>query len=338
MIRVAVIGATGYTGAEFRRLALEHPSLQITTLCADSRAGQSLSSALPSFLGFDLPPLTKFDAAVVAEAADFAVLGLPHGAAQDVAAELRDRGVRVVDMSADHRFGDPAAFEAIYGPHRHPERLSEAVYGLPELHREAIRGANLVGCAGCYPTSVILAAKPAIEASLLDSAEIIADCKSGVSGAGRQPSAGAHFPETSEGLRAYKTFSHRHAPEMSMALSGVKVRFTPHLVPMNRGILSTVYLRLRPGVDAATVRDVYRKRYAAEAFVKLLDEGQHPDSRNVRGTNFCHLGLFVDDDLLCVQSAIDNLGKGAAGQAMQCLNLMGGLDERAGLLRSALYP
>jgi N-acetyl-gamma-glutamyl-phosphate reductase len=253
-------------------------------------------------------------------------------------AELLAAGVRVIDLSADHRFDDPTAYAAIYGEHQRPESLAHTVYGLAERNREAIREARLVGCPGCFPTSVILAASPARFAGLLAPGEIIADCKTGVSGAGRSPGAGTHFPETSEGLHAYKTLAHRHAPEMSRALDGMTVRFVPHLVPMNRGILATVYLRLTPGTTAVDVRRAYAAAYADEPFVQLLGAGQHPDTRNVRGTNRCHLGLFVDGDLLVVQSAIDNLGKGAAGQAIQNLNLMAGLPETTGLTQTALFP
>jgi N-acetyl-gamma-glutamyl-phosphate reductase len=339
-VRVALVGASGYTGAEFLRLSRLHPALHLTRLCAESKAGQLLSEVLPPFFGVgaDLPPLVKFDAADVAANADFAVLGLPHGTAQDATADLLAAGVRVIDMSADHRFADPDEFARVYAPHRHPASLAQTVYGLPELNREALRTTRLAGCAGCYPTSVILAVTPALEAGLLATNEVIADSKSGVSGAGRTPGAGTHFPETSEGLHAYKTLDHRHAPEMSRALGGLKVRFTPHLIPMNRGILSTVYLRLRPGVGLAEVRAAYERRYAGERFVHLLPPGAHPDTRHVRGTNLCHLGLFQEDDLLCVQSVIDNLTKGAAGQAIQCLNLMAGLPEDMGLTQTALFP
>lgn len=339
-VRVALLGASGYTGAEFLRLARLHPGLQLVRLCADSKAGQDLGEVLPSFhgLGRDLPPLTRLDVPDIATVADFAVLGLPHGAAQAPVAELLAAGLRVVDMSADHRFEDSAEFARIYGPHKHPENLERTVYGLPELNRARIRESRLVGCAGCYPTSVILATLPAREAGLLATDEVIADCKSGVSGAGRTPGAGTHFAETAEGFRAYKTFDHRHAPEMSRALGGLKVRFTPHLVPMNRGILATVYLRVRPGTTLGQVREAYEARYATEPFVKVLPPGAHPDTRHVRGTNLCHLALFLEDDLLCVQSVIDNLTKGAAGQALQCLNLMAGLPEDTGLAHTALFP
>ncbi|MCA9538051.1 MAG: N-acetyl-gamma-glutamyl-phosphate reductase [Myxococcales bacterium] len=337
-VRVALVGASGYTGLEALRLLRRHPAVQLTALYADKSAGRAMAESAPAFTGIDLPPIERFDADAAAAAAEFAFLALPHGTAQTATAALLERGVRVIDLSADHRFDDPAFYAAIYGAHAHPESLARTVYGLPEHNRAAIRSAALIGCPGCYPTSVILASGPALFAGLLDRAEVIADCKSGVSGAGRSPSAGTHFPETSEGLHAYKTLAHRHAPEMSRALRGARVAFVPHLVPINRGILSTVYLRLRAGVDADEVRAVYTKAYADEPFTHLLPAGAHPDPRHVRGTNHCHLGLFVDGDLLVVQSAIDNLGKGAAGQAVQCFNLMADRPEVCGLTDTAVFP
>ena len=202
--------------------------------------------------------------------------------------------------------------------------------------------ACLLGCLGgwpgCYPTSVILGVHPALDGGLLGSDEIIADSKSGVSGAGRNPSAGTHFPETSDGLHAYKTLVHRHAPEMSQMLGGLNVRFVPHLVPLIRGILSTIYLRLKPGTGLQDVRTAYERIYADEPFVHVLPDGTHPDPRHVRGTNRCHIGVFVEGDLLVVQSAIDNLCKGSSGQAVQCFNLMAGLDETEGLTATAVFP
>ena len=212
------------------------------------------------------------------------------------------------------------------------------MYGIPELNRARIAITDLVGCAGCYPTSVVLASWPAVQADLLTDDALIADCKSGVSGAGRRTGLGTHYPETADGLRAYKTLAHRHGPEIERALGRTKVHFVPHLVPMIRGILATVYLRLKPGVDDAAVRAAYASAYADEPFVTLLPAGQHPDTRHVRGGNRVQIGLFVEGELLVAQSVIDNLTKGSSGQAIQCLNLMAGLPEQMGLTRTALFP
>ncbi|MBV72184.1 MAG: N-acetyl-gamma-glutamyl-phosphate reductase [Myxococcales bacterium] len=335
---VALVGASGYTGTEALRLLLGHPFVDLRILCAGRQAGRLISEITPAFSGVELPRMVKFDADLIAAECEFAFLGLPHGMAQDATAQLLERGVRVIDLSADHRFSDPELYASIYSPHQHPESLRKTVYGLPELHRERIPQAQLVGCPGCYPTSVILGAFPAFQADLIRDSELIADCKSGVSGAGRTPSAVTHFPETADGLHAYKTLQHRHAPEMSHYLGGPTVRFVPHLVPTIRGILSTLYLRLRAGVTAVDVRRVYESAYGAEAFICVLGEGQNPDPRHVRGTNRCHIGLFQSDDLLVVQSAIDNLCKGSSGQALQCFNLMAGYDESLGLAATALFP
>ena len=275
MVRVALVGASGYTGTEALRLLLQHPQVEITMLCAGRQAGKRVSEITPSFFGLDLPAMVPFDAKAVAAVADFAFLGLPHGTAQTATAELLAEGVKVIDLSADHRFDDPAFYSSVYAEHAFPESLSETVYGLPELNRDTIRTTRLVGCPGCYPTSVILAAHPVRTAGILSSDELIADSKSGVSGAGRNPSAGTHFPETADGLHAYKTLAHRHAPEMGRMLDGMNVRFVPHLVPLIRGILSTVYLRLKPGVDEEQVRRIYEDAYGEEPFVHVLDAGLH---------------------------------------------------------------
>ena len=253
-------------------------------LCAGRQAGKPVSEITPSFVGIDLPEMVSFDAAAIAAVADYAILGLPHGTAQEATKLLLDQGVKVVDMSADHRFDDPSFYERVYAAHAYPDSLRRTVYGLPELTREQIRNAELVGCAGCYPTSVILGAHPAVVDGLLTDDVVIADCKSGVSGAGRNASAGTHFPETADGLHAYKTLNHRHAPEMSRALRGLEVKFVPHLVPLIRGILSTIYLRLRRGVSEEDVRRAYRAAYGDESFVTVLSAGQHPDPRHVRGS------------------------------------------------------
>jgi N-acetyl-gamma-glutamyl-phosphate reductase len=343
--RVAVVGATGYTGAELLRLLYQHPHVDIVRICGHSTVGQPLGAVLTSFAGVDLPDVTAFDSAELGRVAEVVFLCVPHGTAQDAAADCLAAGLKVIDLSADHRFDDPAVYARIYAPHARPESLAQTVYALPELkapdarQRERIAASRLVGCPGCYPTSVILAAAPAVHAGLLaPDADIIADCKSGVSGAGRKANLGSHFSETSEGLRAYKTLAHRHAPEIARALGVDRVHFVPHLVPMNRGILATVYLRLASTVDLAQARAVYDDYYADGPFVTVLPAGAHPDTRHVRGTNRAHLGLFVDGDLLVVQAVIDNLTKGSSGQAVQAFNLMQNLPETCGLTLTAMFP
>ena len=338
-VPVALVGASGYTGLELTRLLLNHSGVRLELMCAGRSAGAPAESVNPALVGMGLPPLVAFDADQIAEKCAYAFLGLPHKTAQDVTHELLSRGVKVIDLSADHRFDDADFYGAVYETHRHPENCALTVYGCPELNREQIRSTRLVGAPGCYPTSVILGVSPALNAGLLAEPHAIADCKSGVSGAGRNPGPGTHFPETADGLHAYKTLNHRHAPEMERILGGgMEVEFVPHLVPMNRGILSTVYLRLKPGIDEKAVREAYDIRYGDEPFVAVLEKDHHPDPRHVRGTNRCHIGLFVKGSRLVVQSAIDNLGKGAAGQAVQCFNLMAGLDETSGLNGTAIFP
>ncbi len=353
---VVVVGASGYTGAELLRYLTVHPLVEVRAVYGHSKAGLPLGEVFPS-LAHSALTLSAFDPDAAAEVASVAFLALPHGASQEAARALRERGVRVIDLSADHRFNDPAEYARVYGaPHAHPALLEEAVYGLPELFRDEIRGAGLVACPGCYPTSVALGAAPALRAGLTRDAEVIADCKSGVSGAGRTPKEASLLAERAESMQGYQTLAHRHAPEMEATLGrvlaaaageeargqrargGARVHFAPHLAPMSRGILSTLYLRLKPGVTEQEARAAYEDAYSREPLVTLLPAGQHPTTLAVRGTSRCHIGLTARGDLLVVHSAIDNLGKGAAGQAVQCLNLMAGLDEPLGLTAAGLYP
>jgi N-acetyl-gamma-glutamyl-phosphate reductase len=301
--------------------------------------------------------LASFDPDLVAQTSELVFLALPHGASQSAAHELRLRGVKVVDLSADHRFDDPSEYERVYGaPHTYPDRLREAIYGLPELRRAELLNSDFVACPGCYPTSVTLAVIPMIEAGLLADLEVIADCKSGVSGAGRGASVSSLFSERGETIQGYKTLAHRHAPEIEMNLNRVFrmnsdtqnnealgdqrccVHFAPHLVPMSRGILSTVYLRPHTSVQEDELRALYEERYRDEEFVHVLPQGQHPTTLAVRGSNHCHLGLTVTPRLVVVHSAIDNLGKGAASQAIQCSNLMLGFAEGLGVSHIGVYP
>lgn len=341
-MKVGIIGASGYTGAELLRLLLRHPEVEVSVLVAERHAGRSLQEVFPSFRGLDLPRLEPFDPEVVASKAELFFSALPHGTSAQIVKALLERGKRVIDLSADFRFRDPGLYERWYSLHPHPELLSEAVYGLPELYRSLIREAKLVANPGCYPTGALLALLPLAEEGLL-AERVVVDAKSGVSGAGRSPTQGTHFCEVSEATRAYNVLRHRHTPEMEQQLKGickreVEVIFTPHLVPMNRGILSTVYADLQQEVPVEELHDLYRQRYCKEPFVRVCPLGTYPSTSDVRGTNFCDIGIGVKGSLALVVSAIDNLTKGASGQALQSMNIMLGLPEISGLQGTALFP
>jgi N-acetyl-gamma-glutamyl-phosphate reductase len=338
MVRVAIAGASGYTGFELVRLLCAHPSVRITTITSRQQKGQRLDDVYPALkrhcdLVFEEP-----DPGKLASSSDVVFTALPHEAAMDIIPGLLDRGAKVIDLSADYRLRDAAVYGKWYSKHKTPELLKTAVYGLPELYREEIRTARLVANPGCYPTSVILAAAPLLSGRLVDSASIIADSKSGVSGAGRGASLGVHFCEVNEGFKAYKVAEHRHTPEIEQELSvlagvPVTVSFTPHLVPMTRGILSTVYSNLRDGVSEGDVDSAFRTFYRDALFVRLSGSGQLPVSLQVRGSNYCDLGWKVDERTrrAIVISVIDNLTRGASGQAVCNMNIMCGFPEDAGL-------
>ena len=345
MVRVAIAGASGYTGFELMRLLATHPRAELRVITSRARQGLALSAVYPALAGvFDLR-FAEPDPAVLSSDIDCVFTALPHQAAMDTVPGLLERGVRVVDLSADYRFRDAAVYEQWYQPHKTPELLAEAVYGLPELHREAIRGARLVANPGCYATSVILAAAPLLEAGLIDPASLIADSKSGVSGAGRGASLTTHFCEVNDGFKAYKVAEHRHTPEIEQELSRlagrpVVISFTPHLVPMTRGILSTVYADLRPGVGDREVDQAFAARYGDQRFVRLGPGGALPSTLQVRGSNYCDLGWKVDPRTgrVIVIAVIDNLTRGAAGQALCNMNLMFGLPEATGLEQAPWQP
>lgn len=345
--RVAVVGATGYTGAELLRLLVGHPAVTVTALCARDKLTPRASAVLPSLTGLLELPIEPFDADAVAARADVAFCALPHGASIPCVAALRARGLTVLDLSADFRLRDPAVYARWYGAeHAATGLLAEAVYGLPELHRERLRGARLVAVPGCYPTASALPVIPLLRAGLVRSDDVVVHALSGVSGAGRTPGASYHFPECSEGARSYKAAgTHRHTPEIEQTLadvagSPVAITFTPTLVPMTRGILSTVYLRPARGVTAAELVAAARDFYAGSPAVAVLEPGQYPDTLWVRGSNRAHVAYFVDPrvDRIVAQCAIDNLVKGAAGQAIQAMNLCLGFDEGAGLGGPAVFP
>ena len=312
---------------------------------ARSKVGRPVSEVARGLLGRTDLTLTEYDPAELGKCADAALSCLPHGDSQEVVDELRSEGLTVLDLSADHRLGDIELHNRVYGEHRHPERLAEAVYGSPELFGDELRSASLIAVPGCYPTSANLALWPLLAEDLIEAGDLIVDAKSGVSGAGRSPSPGAHFPEAGEGVTAYKVLVHRHGPEIERALGAAtgrpaRVLFTPHLIPMSRGILCTAYARLRPGVAATSVREAFEVAYGTSPFVHLLPAGRTPRTQDVRGTNNAHVQCFVreDDGRVVVITAIDNLGKGAAGQAVQCMNLAMDVGETSGLDMPALAP
>lgn len=345
-VPVAVVGATGYTGAELLRLALAHPGIELVAICGQSKAGQKIADVLPSFVGVLDGTVEAFDPDAVAERARAAFCALPHGASAGVVSQLRDRGLAVFDLSADFRLSDPEVYRTWYGEHLAPARFGQGVYGLPELHREALRAADLVAVPGCYPTASILAIAPLLEAGLVQAEGLIIDAKSGVSGAGRSPSPATHLPEAAEGIRAYKVASHRHTPEIEQELgrlvgAPLTVTFTPHLVPMTRGILATAYATVaRSDVTAEACTEAARALYRGSPSVVVLDAGSRPDTLWVRGSNRVHLAYVHDARAgrIVAMAAIDNLVKGASGQALQCWNLRFGFDEAEGLRATAGWP
>jgi N-acetyl-gamma-glutamyl-phosphate reductase len=341
MIKCSVVGATGYTGTELVRLLSDHPQVRLVAVTSRSMAGKRFTEVFPHLMGhLNGLTLSLPDADAIARESDCVFLATPHGVSANVAAEMlrRNPDLVIVDLSADFRLKDPAAYGQWYGhPHPHPELLPRAVYGLPEIEGDRLRGAHLIANPGCYPTSVILAVAPLLKLGLTDPASIIADSKSGVTGAGREPTMGTHFPEVNESLKAYGVTKHRHTPEIEQELSSIAgaplfVNFTPHLIPINRGILSTIYASNPMGLTKKELLGHYHEFYKGRPFVRVYDSGL-PEIRNVRGSNFCDIGFEVDPRTkrIVLVSAIDNLLKGAAGQAVQNMNLAFGFPETEGL-------
>jgi N-acetyl-gamma-glutamyl-phosphate reductase len=344
-VSVAILGATGYAGIELVRLVTEHPSLRLTYASSEQYVGRTLAQVYP-FLGrrggLALGPL---DVDAAAAEAEIVFASLPHGTAASTVAALLERGRTVIDLSADFRLRDPATFERTYGtPHPAPELLSRAVFGLTELHRDELRGARLVANPGCYPTGALLGVAPLVRSGArIDS--IIVDAKSGASGAGRGAKTELLFCEVNENLRAYQVGVHRHAPEIEQGVARSApgapppVFFVPHFMPITRGILSTIYLACRE-LDAETVGRLFAEAYGDAPFVELRGEGTYPEVREVRGTNRCAIGWQVDrkSGLIVVVTVIDNLLKGAAGQAVQNLNVVSGWEEERGLEALAVVP
>lgn len=344
-VKVAVFGASGYTGLELMRLLARHPGVELTALTSREYQGRPVGEVFPAMARIIELPFVPPDPAAMIAAADVVFLAVPHKTAMELVPPLLQGGLRVVDLSADFRFRDRAVYEAWYQPHSAPELLKEAVYGLPELHRDHIPAARLVGNPGCYPTCVILGLAPLVKAGLVQPDSLIADCKSGVSGAGRGANLTTSYCEVTDSLRAYKVADHRHAPEMEQELSlaagrPVKVTFTPHLAPMSRGILGTLYGQLTRPLTDTEVFELYQEFYRDQPFVRVQPPGSWPSTQQVRGTNFCDLGFKVDQERsrVIVISAIDNLTRGASGLAVQNFNLMLGFPETLGLDLPPLAP
>jgi N-acetyl-gamma-glutamyl-phosphate reductase len=346
MIKVGIVGGTGYTGVELLRLLAGHPQAELRTITSRKEAGMSVADMFSSLRG--IARLAGLRYADPAEAdlkgCNVVFFATPHGVAMAQTRELAGSGVKIIDLAADFRLKDPAEFERWYKmPHACPELLAESVYGLPEMHREAIKKARIVGNPGCYPTAIELGFLPLIEAGVVDTAHLIADAKSGVSGAGRKSELSLSFSEASDNFKAYNVAGHRHHPEIVQELNGfskqpVRVVFTPHLTPMIRGIHATLYARLtKADVD---LQQIYETRFAGEPFVDVMPPGSHPETRSVRASNVCRIAVHrpQNGDIAVILAVVDNLVKGAAGQAIQNMNLLFGLPETTGLAASPVLP
>jgi N-acetyl-gamma-glutamyl-phosphate reductase len=348
-LRVAVAGASGYMGAELLRLLLRHPHLELSGVTSDRLSGEPLARAFPHLRGLTDLRFHELDAEWLAGVADVVVLALPHMESQKVVPVLRRHRVRAIDLSADYRLREATDYTVWYkAPHIDPQGLAEAVYGLPELYRKAIVGASLVAVPGCYPAGAILALAPVLRTGLARVDGIVIDGKSGVSGAGaqgRKVDPMYLYTEANENVQAYGVATHRHTPEIEQELSvlagaPVRVTFTPHLLPLNRGLYTTAVVTLGAATSTAELLAVYRDFYAGEPFVRVLEEGERPTTRAVLGSNFCDVAVVADPRTgraICL-SALDNLGKGGAANGVQNLNLLAGWSERAGLEAPPVYP
>ena len=343
LTKVAVVGASGYVGEELVRLLLQHPRADLVAVTSRQFAGKPLAEIFPRFSHFEKTSQLRFsepESAQLARRAEIIFLALPHGRAAEFASPLLQAGARIVDLSADFRIEDAKIYKEFYGhDHSAPELLGKAVYGLPEIYRTKISDAKLVACPGCYPTSILLPLLPIIREKVVNLASILVTSLSGVTGAGRKVEADYLFAECNESMRPYGVPKHRHLSEIEEQLSvfageKVTIQFTPHLVPLNRGIVTTIYVDLTQTIDADSITSIYEKAYGDEPFVRLLGDTRFPDTKNVAGTNFIDIAWRLDPRTgrLILMSAIDNLVKGASGQAIQCFNVMRAYREREGLL------
>ena len=342
-MRIAIAGATGYTGLELMRILSAHPHITISALTSKSYAGREYSSVYPGYLKRPLPRLEPLVPEKIAAKADIIFTALPHKEAMRVVPSMLKLGKRVIDLSADFRFKSQKTYECWYQQHSAPGLLAKAAYGLPELYRAQIKKAKLVANPGCYPTSIILPLVPLLRQGLINTTSIIADSKSGVSGAGRGAKTATLFCEVNEDFRAYGVFEHRHQPEIEEQLSAVsgstiKIAFTPHLLPMSRGMLSTIYVRLKKATTPQDMQTLLENFYKKEPFVRILPQGSLPNTAAVRGTNFCDIGFKIQGKQLVLISCIDNLVKGASGQAVQNMNIMLGCPQTTALDMAPLHP
>lgn len=346
MHKVAICGGSGYTGIELLRILARHRHVKIAAVTSEKSAGKKLTDAFPHLRGCGNLTYEPLNKEKLLRKADIFFLALPHGASQEAVNFFFRNGKKVIDLSADYRLQDPAVYEQWYGlSHEFKPALRKAVYGLPEFYRKRIKKASLVANPGCYPTSALLGLMPAIKNHLVDASSIVIDSKSGTSGAGRKADVAVSYCEVNEGFKAYGIGTHRHTPEIEQELSllagkPIKVNFTPHLLPVDRGILSTVYAPLARKVSPETIRKAFSNAYAKERFVRLMNEGTFPNLKNVRGTNYCDIGLkYVErTNTLIIVSVIDNLVKGASGQAVQNMNIMMGFAEEEALEDMAVFP
>lgn len=345
MVKVSIIGATGYAGAELLSILIRHPQAQIAHITSESHTGKKISELYPQLRNLcDMTLESLQDLEAIGKDSDFIFIALPHGHAMDAGLKLDKLPVRIIDLGADYRFSDTTVYEEWYKlPHKHKD--ANRVYGLAEIYREDIKDAKIIGNAGCFTTASILALAPLVKHHLVDTNSIIVDAASGVSGAGRGLKLGNHFPELYDNFKAYNVAHHRHTPEIEQALEDIGgektiINFTPHLVPMSRGILATCYATIRENVSDDMVDAVFQKMYGGEKFIRLLGRDGYPETKFVRGSNYCDIAWHIDERTrrVIILSAIDNLVKGAAGQAVQNFNIAAGFDESVGLDAVPMYP
>jgi len=344
-MKVAIFGASGYTGQELTRILLGHPEVKLVAVTSRRFAGLPVTDVFPALSGLTSLKYKNATPTEISKVCDIVFLALPHGVSMKIAPEFIRAGKKVIDLSADYRLRDLKTYENWYGKHSSAKLVKDAVYGIPELYRQKIKKTTIVANPGCYPTSIILGLAPALTKKLLDVSTIIADSASGVSGAGREPQTGSLFCEVDGGFKAYKVGKHRHLPEIEQelnALAGKKfvISFTPHLLPVKRGILSTIYATLKKDITLPKLHFLYSSFYAKEKFVRICPAGIYPNISSVCGSNYCDIGLAVDlrTKKVIIIAAIDNLIKGAAGQAVQNMNIICGFKEDTGLQIAPLYP